>query len=91
MSRQLERCPMININKRILIEALESRTPQDPRDHERSRYLDDYYDVQDEPNSVPLRPPTRHTSLQPDELALHEKLLEIAKANPPAPSESFFG
>ena len=83
---------MMNINNRILIEALESRTRQDLREQERSRYLDDYYDdVPEESNSVPLRPPTCRASLQPDELALHEKLLEIARSNSPAPSESFFG
>ncbi len=74
---------MMNIDNRILMEAIESR-PQ---------YPDDYCDIPCEPaaHPVPLRPEGIGASLQPDELALHEKLLEIAHARPAAPSESFFG
>ena len=82
---------MMNIDNRILMEAIETRTRQDLRDRERSQYPDDYWDCDEQPQTVPLRPPTCRINLQPDELALHQKLLEIARADSPAPTESFFG
>jgi hypothetical protein len=82
---------MMNIESRILIEAIETRTRQEMRDRERSQYPDDYWDSDDQPETVPLHPGTGRITLQPDELALHQKLLEIAKADSPVASESFFG
>jgi len=82
---------MMNIDNRILMEAIETRARQDLRDRERDQYPDDYWDRDQEPPTVPLRPPTCGVKLQPDELALHQKLLEIAKADSAAPTESFFG
>jgi hypothetical protein len=79
----------MNINDRILMEAIESQTTQDLRDQD--RYPDDYCDEQAEPETIPLRPATLRASLKPDELALHQKLLEIAKANSVVPSDSYFG
>ncbi len=82
---------MMNIDSRILMEAIETRTRQELRDRERSQYPDDYWDADDQPQTVPLHPPTCCIKLQPDELALHQTLLEIAKADAPVPSDSFFG
>ncbi len=82
---------MMNIDNRILMEAIETRTRQELHDRERSQYPDDYWDVDDQPQTVPLLPPTCRVKLQPDELALHQKLLEIAKADSPVASDSFFG
>jgi len=82
---------MMNIDNRILMEAIESRARQELRDRERSQYPDDYWDADEQGETVPLNPATCRIMLQPDELALHQKLLEIAKANSPVPSESFFG
>ena len=82
---------MMNINERILMEPIESRTRQDMRVDDPSRYPDDYCDEQNKGGVVPLRPATCRASLKPDELALHQKLLEIAKANSAVASESYFG
>ena len=82
---------MMNIDNRILMEAIESPTRRELHDHERSQYPDDYWDSDDQGETLPLNPATCRITLQPDELALHQKLLEIAKANSPVPSESFFG
>ena len=80
---------MMNIDQRILMDAIEAQTRQDMDGQDASRYPDDYFLDMNE--RVEPRPPTFSFSLKPDELALHQKLLEIAKANAPAPSESFFG
>ena len=82
---------MMNVDNRILMEAIETRTRQEMLDHERSQYPDDYWDADEQPETVPLRPESFRITLQPAELALHQKLLEIAKADSPVPSESFFG
>jgi hypothetical protein len=82
---------MMNVDNRILMEAIESRTRQEMRDRERSQYPDDYWDADEAVETVPLRPEACRITLQPDELALHQKLLEIAKADSPVPTESFFG
>ena len=81
---------MMNIDNRILMETIETQTRQDLSEQIRARYPDDYCDVPAE-ETTPLHPATACVSLQPDELALHEKLLEIAHTRPAAPSESFFG
>jgi len=82
---------MMNVNERILMEAIESRTRQDMREDDPSRYPDDYCDEKNEGEVIPLRPATLRASLKPDELALHQKLLEIARANSAVASETFFG
>ena len=82
---------MMNVDERILMEAIELRTRQEMRDRARAQYPDDYFDFEDRRESFPPRPPTYRASLKPDELALHEQLLEIARSGAHAPSESFFG
>ena len=82
---------MMNVDERILMEAIETRTRQEMRDRERAQYPDDYMDDQYETQTVPLKPAISCVALKPDELALHQKLLEIARASSPVPSESFFG
>ena len=82
---------MMNIDERILMEAIESPTRRDLRELQHSQYPDDYFELADEPEEAPLRPASWRVSLKPDELALHQKLLEIAKANSPAPPEMFVG
>ena len=80
---------MMNVDERILMEAIEVRTRQEMRQRDRQQYPDDYFD-RDEA-AIPLRQPTPRVSLKPDELALHQQLLEMARAAAPIPSESFFG
>jgi hypothetical protein len=63
---------MMNIDDRILMEAIETRARHDLRERERSQYPDDYWDRDEQPQTVPLHPPTCRVKLQPDELALHE-------------------
>jgi hypothetical protein len=82
---------MMNVDERILMEAIESRTRQEMQGRDRAQYPDDYFDDRYENETIPLRPATSRVSLKPDELALHQKLLEIARASSPVPSESFFG
>jgi len=82
---------MMNVDERILMEAIEMRTRQEMRQRDRQKYPDDYFDERSESEVIPLRPPTPRVSLKPDELALHQQLLEIARTNAPAPAETFFG
>jgi len=88
---------MMNVDERILMEAIEVRTRQEMRQRHREEYPDDYFDEGYDIDTMPLRTPTPtlpltpRMLLKPDELALHQQLLEIAKSNAPAPSESFFG
>jgi hypothetical protein len=81
---------MMNVDERILMEAIEVRTRQEMRQRDRQQYPDDYFDC-DEAGTAPMRPPTPRVSLKPDELALHQQLLEMAKAAAPVPPDSFFG
>lgn len=82
---------MMNVDERILMEAIEVRTRQEMRQRDLEQYPDDYFDERYEGDAIPPRPPTARVSLKPDELALHQQLLEMAKASAPAPSESYFG
>ena len=82
---------MMNVDERILMEAIETRTRQEMRERDRSDYPDDYFDESYDNELTSSRPPTPRVSLKPDELALHQQLLEMAKTSPSTPSESFFG
>ena len=82
---------MMNVDQRILMDAIETRTRQEMRQRDRENYPDDYFDDGYENDVPPLQPPVSRVSLKPDELALHQQLLEIARAHAPAPAETFFG
>ena len=82
---------MMNVDERILMEAIETRTRQEMRQRDRAEYPDDYFDEHYDTDPTPSRPPALRVALKPDELALHQQLLEMAKTSPATPSESFFG